>query len=281
METGWQYKVNITSRELTCSFYSLIKEPMPRPSFTFLSWNLCLLEPSAEAPANWRIDLTESKVREFVLDLQPDFVFFQELPAMVPYVEDYDLIPSNTTSHSGTIATIAKKELMDDLKSKSIGRFGVITVVESARLTFANVHVEPGRDGDFKRLEMLRTISNTSPTCALAIIGDTNMRVSEEDSMKPLGLFGERPPSPTWNTKRNKYRDKGSAFTSYFTRYFHSDVVEIDNVEVHDDPIEHEGDKLFLSDHFALSGRVTVLPEEEATEKRAAAAKQAQPDDAN
>ena len=244
---------------------------MSRPSFTFLSWNLCLLEPSAEAPSNWRMDLTESKVREFILELQPDFVFFQELPALVPYVEKYDLIPSNTISHSGTIATIAKEELMDDLESKSIGRFGVFTAVRSARLTFANVHLEPGRDGDFKRLEMLRTISNTCPTEALAIIGDTNMRISEEKSLEPIGLFGERPPTPTWNTKKNKYRDNGRAFTSYFTRYFHSDRCEIDNVKVHDEPIEYEGDKFFLSDHFALSGRVTVLSKEEAAEKRAAA----------
>ena len=248
---------------------------MARTSFTFLSWNLCLLEPSAEAPANWRIDLTESKVREFILELQPDFVFFQELPAMVPYVENYDLIPANTISHSGTIATIAKKELMDDLQSKPIGRFGVFSTVKSAGLTFANVHLEPGRDGDFKRLKMLRTISDYCSTSALAIIGDTNMRVSEEDSMKPLGLLGERPPSPTWDTKRNNYRDKGPAFTSYFTRYFHSDVVEIGNVKVHDEPIEHEGDKFFLSDHFALSGQVTVLTKEEAAEKRT------QSDDAN
>jgi len=56
-----------------------------------------------------RMDLTESKVRKFILELQPAFVLFQELPALVPYVQQYDLIPSNTISHSGTIATIAKK----------------------------------------------------------------------------------------------------------------------------------------------------------------------------
>ena len=54
-----------------------------------------------------RLDLTESKVRELILELQPDFVLFQQLPALVPDVQQYDLIPSNTISHSGTIATIA------------------------------------------------------------------------------------------------------------------------------------------------------------------------------
>ena len=47
-----------------------------------------------------RLDLTESKVRELILELQPDFVLFQQLPALVPDVQQYDLIPANTISHS-------------------------------------------------------------------------------------------------------------------------------------------------------------------------------------
>ena len=82
-----------------------------------------------------RLDLTESKVRELILELQPDFVLFQQLPALVPDVQQYDLIPANTISHSGTIATIAKKELMDDLQSKSIGRFGAQTTVRCTGVT--------------------------------------------------------------------------------------------------------------------------------------------------
>ena len=46
------------------------------------------------------MDLTESKVRELILELQPDFVLFQQLPALVPDVQQYDLIPSNTISQS-------------------------------------------------------------------------------------------------------------------------------------------------------------------------------------
>ena len=42
-----------------------------------------------------RLDLTESKVRELILELQPYFVLFQQLLALVPYVQQYDLIPSN------------------------------------------------------------------------------------------------------------------------------------------------------------------------------------------
>ena len=34
-----------------------------------------------------RLDLTESKVRELILELQPDFVLFQQLPALVPDVQ--------------------------------------------------------------------------------------------------------------------------------------------------------------------------------------------------
>lgn len=82
------------------------------------------------------------------------------------------------------------------------------TTVRSAGLTFVNVHLESGKDGDLKRLQALKTITNTCPTSALAIVGDTNMRVADEESLEPIGLIGARPPRPTWDTKRNKYRDQ-------------------------------------------------------------------------
>jgi len=62
----------------------------------------------------------------------------------------------------------------------------VQTTVRSAGLTFVNVHLESGKDGDLKRLQALKTITNTCPTSALAIVGDTNMRVADEESLERL-----------------------------------------------------------------------------------------------
>ena len=72
----------------------------------FLSWNLNMMNTSQEAPSGWRVDQTEALIRQRILEENIDVVCFQELPAMVPYVETHELAPANTISHSGTIATI-------------------------------------------------------------------------------------------------------------------------------------------------------------------------------
>lgn len=235
------------------------KKKKPQTSFTFLSWNLCMLENSVAAPASWRMDQTENKIREFTLELAPDFVFFQELPGLVPYVETHDMIPANNRSHCGNIATIVRKDLMDELVSKPIGKFGVLTMLESAGLTFANVHLEPGRDGDFKRLEALNQIVQATQTPGLLIAGDTNTRVSEEKSLGEIGLIGNRPPKATWDSRRNRYRENGNEYTAYYTRYFHNEQVKIDKVKVWDEPVVEDGKKFHLSDHYAMSGRATLV----------------------
>lgn len=229
-------------------------------SFTVLTWNLCLLNQSFQAPPNWRMDLTEAKIREHVLDTSPDFVCFQELPGLVPYVETHDLIPAHTMSHSGTIATLAKHEWMDDLESQALGRFAVLTTIKSTGLTIANVHLEPGSHGTFKRIQMLNDICNACSTPALLIIGDTNTRVEEEEPIGKIDLAGTRPTRPTWDTRKNKFRDDGRAYTAYYTRYFHNDKVQVKNVVIWDKPIVEDGKRFYLSDHFAMSVRAEVTP---------------------
>ena len=97
-------------------------------SLRFLSWNLNMMNTSAEAPSGWRIDQTESLIRKRVLEEDSEIVCFQELPSMVPFVETHELAPANTISHSGTIATIVKKELFEGMVCRAVGRFAVVCV---------------------------------------------------------------------------------------------------------------------------------------------------------
>ena len=60
--------------------------------FSFLSWNLALLNRSAHAPQHWELCDTEEVVREQVIELSPDIVLFQELPGLVPYIETHNMI---------------------------------------------------------------------------------------------------------------------------------------------------------------------------------------------
>ena len=230
------------------------------PIFSFLSWNLCMMNPSEQAPASWRPDLAESEIRKFILELAPDFVFFQELPGMVPFVETHDLLPANTKSHCGNIATIVRKELMKDVTAEAVDRFAVVAKIESKNLTLANVHLEPGRNGAGRRKEMLATIVNGCDTDGLVVVGDTNSRLSEEEKLAThLGLVGEKPPKATWDTRANRFREEGPKFTAYFTRYFHNEYTSVTDVKVWDEPLEHDGREFHLSDHFALSGKASVV----------------------
>ena len=221
---------------------------------TFLTWNLCMMVSSQEAPAGWSQEHAEAKVRELVLQLDPDFVCFQELPGLVPYVETHDLLPANTESHSGNIATLVRNEMKDEVQATAIGRFAVTAKIESRNITLANVHLAPSQEGADKRIRMLQTLIQRCETPGLVVVGDTNTRVAEEEKIEKIGLVGERPPRATWDTKANLFRAGGGKFTAYFTRYFHNREVVVDEVEVWDDKVEHNETQFHLSDHFPLSG---------------------------
>ena len=229
-------------------------------SIRFLSWNLNMMNTSKEAPSGWRVDQTEALIRQRVLEEDIDVVCFQELPAMVPFVEAHRLAPANTISHSGTIATIVKKELFEGMVCRAVGRFAVVCVFPKISLSIANVHLESTRGGAGQRLMQLRTLFNICPTDSLLIVGDTNTRIAEEAAIFETGLLGKRPPAPTWDSRRNRHSSKASAkaYTCYFSRYFHNDAVAVENVNVHNRPLNFEGTEFFLSDHFAISGMARV-----------------------
>jgi len=233
------------------------------PSIRFLSWNLNMMNTSKEAPSGWRVDQTEALIRQRVLQEDIDVVCFQELPAMVPFVETHELAPANTVSHNGTIATIVKKELFEGMVCRAVGRFAVVCVFPKLSLSIANVHLESTRGGAGQRLTQLRTLLNVCPTDSLLIVGDTNTRIAEETAIFEAGFQGKRPPTPTWDSRRNPHSGKNGskAFACYFTRYFHNNAVAVENVKVYNRPLNFDGAEFFLSDHFAISGTARIRPE--------------------
>jgi hypothetical protein len=92
----------------------------------------------------------------------------------------------------------------------------------------------------------------------LAVVGDTNTRTKEEVNIAKIGLRGERPPQPTWNGRICKFRRDNRNYTAYFTRAFQSDGLLVDEAKVWTQPINQRGYTFHLSDHFAMSGRITV-----------------------
>jgi len=226
---------------------------------SFLTWNLALLErPSTASPA-WSQSHTEAAVREVVLDRKPDLVLFQELPGLVPFVETHAMVPANPRSHSGNLATLVRHDLMaTEPATQSVGGFAIATTFEQWDLTVANVHLAPGRGGADERLVQLSQVIESIGTSRLVVVGDTNTRLDEADDLVSLGLTTERPPQPTWDSRRNRFRDDSPEFTAYFTRWFAGGDVAIDDVTVWHEPVDFQGERLQLSDHYALSATIRI-----------------------
>lgn len=238
-------------------------------SLTFLSWNLALLERSAEAPPAWDQAASEAAVRDRVLALAPDVVLLQELPGLVPYIETHDMIRANPRTHSGHLATLVTHELMAaEPTHRVVAGCAVLTTFSfvgtgagaGPDLTVANVHLTsgPGAAATGQRLAQLADVVEASPTEALLIVGDTNTRAAEMAAVEAAGLTTVRPPRATWDSRRNRFRAGGAEFTAHFTRWFASPAVTVSEVTVWHQPLEVDGHRFHPSDHFALSGRVTV-----------------------
>lgn len=232
---------------------------MSTQPLSFFSWNLAMLERPSTAPLFWEVSNTEAVVREQVLQVEPDIVLFQELPGMVPFVETHSMIPANPKSHSGHLATLVRNQLAtSELKIATVDGCAILTTFVELDLTIANVHLPAGKGAEADRMMDLSQVIEASPTLPLVIVGDTNMRVAEADALTGMGFSGDKPPHPTWDSRRNNFRTDAYEFSAYFTRWFASPGVTVSGVQVHRGPIKHDDREFFVSDHYALSGHIAI-----------------------
>lgn len=226
---------------------------------TFLTWNLAMLERPAAAPIDWAPEHSQAEVRDVVLAESPDVVAFQELPGVVPYAETHDMVRANPLSHSGNLATLVGNDLMEEATPRpiTVPGCGLLTVLFDS-VTVANVHLAPGPGQAAVRREQLEAIVAAAPTNEVLVIGDSNTRLAEEESLETIGLFGPRPPEPTWDSKRNHFREDGQEFVAFFTRAWATGNAKISDLRVLSRQTVEVGDGPFhISDHYALAGTVT------------------------
>ncbi|MGF1595829.1 MAG: endonuclease/exonuclease/phosphatase family protein [Acidimicrobiales bacterium] len=231
-------------------------------TLTFLTWNLAMLARSAQAPPWWTQEHSQLAVRERVLAAEPDLVLFQELPRLVPYVETHDMLRANPATHQGNLAVLVSNEVLTT--EREVHADGpLVAVVEgcavlatfTSGLTVANVHLAPGPAATAERFEQLARIVELSPTPDLLVVGDTNTRVDEIDTIAAAGLVGAPPPHPTWDSRRNRFNPSGPEFVAYFTRWLATERIIVDEVGVATDPVVHDGRRFHVSDHYPLTGR--------------------------
>lgn len=237
-----------------------LKDHPQAVAFRFLSWNLSMLVTSAQAPAGWDGEYTEQAVSRFIQRQQPHWVFLQEVSGLVPpFVEGYVLIRQQVESHCGNVMTLMHQDLARlPITHTVVDRFAVMSELHGMDTAIANVHLAPGKTAAAARLEMLARIRQATSASRLLIIGDTNTRLTEEVKIFRLGLAGAKPPVATWDSRRNRFRSGQRGYTAYYTRYFVGGDLRVGDVSVHDRPLHVDGRKFFLSDHFALSGKLVI-----------------------
>lgn len=212
-----------------------------------------MMERSQDAPTQWGQVDSEAVVRQTILDLKPDVVCFQELPGVVPYVETHDMIRANPRSHSGNLAVLVTHKLMaTEPTFKTVTRTAVVVDFPKADLSVANVHLAPGKGGAEDRIHQLSVTLAAAASENVIIIGDTNLRVGEDEALSSLGLAGELPPKPTWDGYRNAFRGDKGRFRAYFTRSLATAEISISEQEVVDRPTEAYEQRFHISDHFPL-----------------------------
>jgi endonuclease/exonuclease/phosphatase family metal-dependent hydrolase len=220
----------------------------------FLSWNLAMMESSAQAPPDWDQTETEAAIRNVVLGVQPDVICYQELPGLVPFVETHRMFPTTPESHSGNLAMLVTPRMYESRpRVQVVGDYAILATFDDW-LTVANVHLVSGRAGAGRRRQQLDRVSAASPTDELLIVGDMNMRVAEVGEVD--GLNSPNPPSPTWDSRANRFREDSPKFTAYFTRWFSTSGLEVEDIAVLRDPVRERGATFHLSDHYAMSGIV-------------------------
>jgi endonuclease/exonuclease/phosphatase family metal-dependent hydrolase len=173
------------------------------------------------------------------------------------------MFPTTPESHSGSLAMLVTPRLYESRpRVQVVGDYAIMATFDDL-LTIANVHLVSGRAGEQRRRQQLGRVAQASPTAALLIVGDTNMRVSETVGFDRLR--SPSPPSPTWDSRANRFGADAPTFTAYFTRWFATPEVEVGHVDVLRDAVRSRGATFHLSDHYALTGVVgTRTPERQA-----------------
>ena len=239
---------------------SEVKDQRQAVAFRFLTWNLSMLVTSAQAPERWDGEYTEQAISRFIEREQPHWVFLQEVSGLVPpFVDGYVLIRQQVESHCGNVMTLLHRDLAElPITHTVVDRFAVLSELHGMDTAIANVHLAPGKTAAPTRLEMLARLREVTSASRLLIVGDTNTRLAEVSKIGRLGFTGEKPPIATWDSRRNRFRSGQRGYTAYYTRYFASGDLRVGEVTVHDRPLHVDGRRFFLSDHFALSGKMAI-----------------------
>ena len=210
------------------------------PTYSILSWNISLAQPSFSAPDTWKekdASETRKSIHDEIKAHNPDILALQEIPEAnwMPMLISFDeYIPLGPApSHCGHTALLVRTQYAQQItKVFQVGP-SIIALWEqgSQRLSISSSHLYPGPTGAPFREEQFQALlhCHNEYKCTDGIFaGDMNMRSAEDESfeqMKPtlIDAWKEKGTSRnqyTWDTHKNYYREDGYPFRARFDRTY-------------------------------------------------------------
>ena len=162
-------------------------------------------------------------------------------------------------SHCGYIQTFVRTELVSCIERCTVQHGFGVTIefkTEGRPLFVSNVHLAPYKQNADKRLQMAQQLKSFAEGGDLIVLGDTNMRRSEESSWREhLTLSFDETPPVTWDSYRNRFHGPGAfSFRCSFSRCLHSAGIHTQNIGALKEACSVGSNSFFISDHFALHG---------------------------
>lgn len=237
-----------------------------------VTWNVSGRSISAHAPSGW---FKENDKNELIfaqtLEQKPDIICFQELtsgklsdPLIKRFHDDRDwAITEAHESHCGFTRLIVHRKinylkgLVADITPSDTGYPRIVLRKKGsrrARLVIYGVHLPPFVDGAENRRDIFDSIVKETERVMgsldhLAIVGDTNMRRTEEKDIIDEGFRHcwdiAHSFIPTWHMC---FFERGSKAFTRFDRLFHGRKIETLSVGVFDQSVSKDPHHM-LSDH--------------------------------
>jgi len=258
---------------MCCRSTSVAYQNLP---LNVISWNISNAQPSFSAPDfTKRSQDSPRLIREECLQSSiPSVIALQECPypnfgselfTSLGYVS-----AGTRQSHCGYCDLLVQNELISNNKKiQSIqlpnhlpSVAAKIELPNKTQIAVSSSHLQPFKEGANKRLlqcmSLMDCMTKESNNCIL--LGDMNMRVSEDKDVEGAGLVdcwkaagSSKDTKFTWNSYTNKYNEGCFEYTARYDRcYVYGDVFRVKEFGfIGNCPVMgNKGD--YLSDHFGL-----------------------------
>ncbi|MHA2501952.1 MAG: endonuclease/exonuclease/phosphatase family protein [Candidatus Kariarchaeaceae archaeon] len=234
-------------------------------SFSLVSWNMALGQPSFQAPDWWDVNHNVNQILDEIERYQPDFICLQEMPneQLPELIMDEYAYAKPAPSHSGFSTVFIHRSTIADCDVKLDSQFtltsasGALLSLNDEPLIVFSLHLPPYKQNAPLRKEYLIHLMSQLPEAPLVLAGDMNMREEETQGTVDAGLtdaYLHLEPGPehrfTWDSRINHFYSEVNPFVARFDRIL-THQLEPTSFQLMGNDVQ-TNEHHFLSDHFGI-----------------------------